>query len=163
MGGWQLSGINRTTSGLPFSLNEPGWSTDWQIESFAVQTGQVTKHRHLDANGNPQFFDDNTVKNLNGNIHDGGPPVRLPYPGEAGERNFYRGDGYFDIDSGLDKSWKLREYGVLKFAWEVYNVTNTVRFDPASIGGTLTGGNLGVASSLLSSPRRMQFGLRFDF
>jgi hypothetical protein len=45
----------------------------------------------------------------------------------------------------------------------VYNVTNTVRFDPASIGSGLTGGNLGVASGLLTSPRRMQFSLRIDF
>jgi hypothetical protein len=92
-----------------------------------------------------------------------GTPVRLPYPGEAGQRNNLRGDGYFDLDSGLSKSWKIRELGALKFAWEVYNVTNTVRFDPASIGGQLTGGNLGVASTELSSPRRMQFSLRYDF
>ncbi len=58
-------------------------------------------------------------------------PIRLPYPGEAGQRNNFRGDGYFDVDTGLNKSWRIREYRSLKFAWEVYNVTNTVRFDPA--------------------------------
>jgi hypothetical protein len=42
-------------------------------------------------------------------------------------------------------------------------VTNTVRFDPASIGGQMTSGNLGIASSLLTAPRRMQFSLRYDF
>ena len=50
-----------------------------------------------------------------------------------------------------------------KFAWEVYNVTNTVRFDPGFIGASLTSGNLGIASSLLSQGRRMQFSLRYDF
>ena len=73
------------------------------------------------------------------------------------------GDGYFNVDSGLAKNWGVREYGTLKFSWEVYNVTNAVRFDPASIGSGLTSGNLGIASSLLTSPRRMQFALRFDF
>jgi hypothetical protein len=87
----------------------------------------------------------------------------LPYPGEAGERNNLRGDGYFDIDSGLAKTWSLPENARMKFAWEVYNVTNTIRFDPASIGGGLTGGNLGVASNSLSTSRRMQFSLRIDF
>ena len=62
----------------------------------------------------------------------------------------------------LAKTWKIREYGDLKFAWEVYNVTNAVGFDPASIGATY-GGNLGIASTLLTTPRRMQFCLRFDF
>jgi hypothetical protein len=160
IGGWEWSGIERWSSGLPFSLNEPGWTTDWQIESFAVQVAPVKMHRHIDQNGNPQFFDDpNRINNGSAN----GTPVRLPYPGEAGQRNNYRGDGYFDTDSGLSKSWKIHEFSALKFAWEVYNVTNSVRFDPASIGSQLTSGNLGIASKLLTVPRRMQFSLRYDF
>jgi len=160
VGGWQLSGIMRATSGLPFSLSEPGYTTNWTYGSYAVVTGNVKLHRHFDANGNPQFFAN--PDDLNNGLNTG-TPVRLPYPGEAGERNNFRGDGYFDLDSGLSKSWKFGEWGGLKFAWEVYNVTNTVRFDPASIGGQLTQGNVGVASSLLTSPRRMQFSLRYDF
>jgi hypothetical protein len=160
VGGWQSSGIARTTSGLPFSFFEPGWTTDWQIESYGVKTAPIKMRRHFDQNGEPQFFDNPDAINAGVST---GSPVRLPYPGEAGERNNFRGDGYFDIDSGLAKTWKLGEFGALHFAWEVYNVTNTVRFDPASIGSGLTGGNLGVASSLLTSPRRMQFSLRYDF
>lgn len=160
IGGWQLSGINRWSSGLPFSLTEPGWTTDWQIESFGVVTQPIKMRRHFDQNGNPQFFDDPDA--INNGIATGGP-IRLPYPGEAGQRNNFRGDGYFNVDAGLDKTWKIRELGSLKFAWEVYNVTNTVRFDPAFIGSGLTGGNLGIASALLTVPRRMQFSLRYDF
>jgi len=164
VGGWQLSGINRWSSGLPFGVIDPGWSTNWQIESFGVNVGNVKTHKHLDNNGNPQYFANPTAINAGtscGGCNGGG--MRLSYPGEAGSRNTFRGDGYFDVDSGLAKNWKIREYGTLKFAWEVYNVTNSVRFDPASIGSQLTGGNLGIASSLLTQPRRMQFGLRFDF
>jgi hypothetical protein len=164
VGGWQLSGINRWTGGLPFSFGEPGWSTDWQIESFAVETAPVKTHRHFDQNGNPQYFDN--AAQINTDVSSGGAGggnVRLPYPGEAGMRNTFRGDRYFDIDNGLDKSWRIAEFGTLKFGWEVYNVTNSARFDPASVGGQLTSGNLGVASSLLTTPRRMQFSLRYDF
>ncbi len=164
IGGWQWSGINRWSSGLPFGVSEPGWTTDWQIESFGVNTGNVKTHKHLDGNGNPQYFADPDAINTGtscGGCNGGG--IRLPYPGEAGQRNGFRGDGYFNVDSGLTKSWKLREYGALKFAWEVYNVTNAVRFDPASIDAGLTDGSLGIASSLLTAPRRMQFSLRYDF
>ncbi len=160
LGGWQLSGIFRATSGLPFSLFEPGWTTDWQIESFAVNTAPVKLRKHLDTNGNPQFFDNAAA--INSGVATGGP-VRLPYPGETGERNKFRGDGYLGLDSGLAKAWSLHEMGTLKFTWEVYNVTNTARFDPQSIGAGLTGGSLGIASSLLTQPRRMQFSLRYDF
>lgn len=160
IGGWQMSGILRDTSALPFSLSEPGYTTNWTYGSQAVVTAPLKTHRHFDDNGNPQYFSD--PQSLNNGVSTG-TPVRLPYPGEAGERNNFRGDGYFDLDSGLSKSWKLGEFGALKFAWEVYNVTNTVRFDPASISGQLTGGSLGIADRLLSVPRRMQFSLRYDF
>jgi len=168
IGGWQLSGIARATGGLPFSLFEPGYTTNWTYGSYAVVTGHVKMRRHFDQNGDPQFFDDpegnypGDPNGINNNVGIG-TPVRLPYPGEAGERNNFRGDGYFGLDDGLSKSWGLERYGTLKFAWEVYNVTNTVRFDPASIGDGLTGGNLGVASRLLTKPRVMQFSLRYEF
>ena len=58
-----------------------------------------------------------------------GSPIRLSYPGETGQRNNFRGDGIFGIDSGLSKSWRFGEYGALKFSWEVFNVTNSVRFN----------------------------------
>ena len=160
IGGWQLSGILRATSGLPFSLFEPGWTTDWQQESYGVVTGKVKIRKHFDTSGNPQFFDNPVA--INSGVSTG-TPVRLPYPGETGERNKFNGDGYFDLDDGLTKVWQLGEFGSLKFAWEVYNVTNTVRFDPQSIGSGLTGGNLGIASTELTQPRRMQFSLRYDF
>jgi hypothetical protein len=155
-----LSGILRSTSGLPFSFYEPGYTTNWTYSSYAVVTGKVPMKRHFDANGNPQYFVDPNA--LNNGVATG-TPIRLPYPGEAGERNYFRGDGYFDLDDGLSKNWKIAELGTLKFAWEVYNVTNTVRFDPSSIGSQLTSGNIGIATSLLSTGRRMQFSLRYDF
>jgi hypothetical protein len=160
VGGWQLSGDAHWSSGLPFSLFEPGWTTNWEIESYGVVTGKVKTHKHIDSNGNPQYFDD--PGGINSGVYSGSP-VRLPYPGEAGQRNNFRGDGYFNIDSGLAKSWKIADKGALKFAWEVYNVTNSVRFDPGYIGSGLTGGNLGVATSTLTQTRRMQFALRYDF
>lgn len=161
VGDWQLSGIARVSSGLPFTVFEPGWTTNWQQEAYGVVTGKVKVHKHYDNNGSPQFFADPSA--INNGISTGSP-IRIPYPGEAGERNNFRGDGYFDIDSGLDKTWGL-PYGNLKFSWEVYNVTNSVRFDPGvdSLDTQLTDGSLGIASATLTQSRRMQFALRYGF
>ena len=52
-------------------------------------------------------------------------------PGEAGQRNIFRGPGFFGIDAGLSKTWNFSENKMLRFAWEVFNVTNSVRFDAA--------------------------------
>jgi len=161
IGGWQFSGIARLTSGLPFSLYEPGYTTDWEDPSFAVVTDNTVRaKKHFDQNNDPQYFSNNTAINQGVYV---GSPIRLPYAGEAGQRNKFRGDGYFNIDSGLSKAWTFSRYGILKFSWEVYNVSNSVRFDPFSINTQLTSGTLGIASSELTSPRRMQFSLRYDF
>ena len=163
LGGWTYAGLARWTSGLPFSLNEPGWSTDWQLEGYGVKTGYVKTRKNFTA-GQEQAFDNANA--INAGVETNNGPVRLPYPGEAGSRNVFRGDGYFDIDSTLSKVWKVAEFGRLKFDGEVYNITNTNRFDTSSISTGLTGGSLGAYGTTLpaqSNFRRMQFGLRFDF
>jgi hypothetical protein len=165
LGGWTIGGLARWTSGLPFSLFEPGWTTNWQLEGYGVKTAYVKTRKHYDfANGAEQAFDNAPA--INAGVESANGPVRLPFPGEAGQRNAFRGDGYFDIDNTLSKVWNIGEYGKLKFDGEVYNVTNTNRFDTSSITSGLTTGTLGAYGSTLpaqSNFRRMQFGLRFDF
>jgi len=168
IGGWGLSGITRWSSGLPFSiLPEYAYATNYQQESLAVVTGPVKLHKHINAQGLPEVFADaNSLNNGLANSY----PVRYPYPGENGQRNPFRGDGYFEQDASLSKLWKLYESHTLRFAWEVFNVTNSARFDTSpisSLGGlnTIVGGGLGfgVYSSQLVQSRKQQFSLRYDF
>ena len=163
LGDWQFSGLSRWASGLPFSVTEPGWSTNWQQEGFGVVTAPVKVQRHI-VGGVPQVFAGDTATAINNGVTNG-TPIRLPYPGEAGQRNNFRGDGYLDLDSSLAKTWKLHEQVKLKFAGEVYNVANNVRFDdsPLNLNGGLTSGTFGAYGGMLTTYRRMQFGLRVDF
>ena len=96
--------------------------------------------------------------------------MRYPYPGENGQRNPFRGDGYFEQDGSLAKILKTREGQALRFSWEVFNVSNTSRFDTSAIsalGGlnnTVTSGEgFGVYSHQLVQSRKQQFSLRYDF
>ena len=163
LGEWEWSGLSRWASGLPFSVLEPGWTTNWQQEGFGVNTAPVKVKRHI-VNGVPQVFAGDTAVAINNGVANG-TPIRLPYPGEAGQRNPFRGDGYFDIDSSLTKTWKLQEEMKLKFAAEVYNVGNNVRFDdsPLHLNQDMTQGTFGAYGGTLTTYRRMQFGLRLDF
>jgi hypothetical protein len=165
-GGWQWAGLWRWSGGLPFSIIEPGWTTNWETQAFGVNTSDVKTHKHIEG-GLPQVFAD--VNAINEGVTTGSP-MRLPYPGEAGMRNKFRGDGVFNIDSSLSKSWNLTERARLKFAWEVYNVTNSTRFDDGiynknNFGYALTYPGFGVYSQRLGDRtfRRMQFGARVDF
>jgi hypothetical protein len=163
VGGWQFSGLGRWTSGLPFgSVDGVGWTTDYANKSNMVPIGPIATHRHIQANGAPQVFADPTAALAN---------LRFPYPGEAGTRAPFRGDGYFSIDSSLAKSWSLGERAKLRFGWDVFNVTNSVRFDTntnTNISGSLNtsstaAGSFGVYSSELTTPRVQQFYLRVSF
>jgi hypothetical protein len=157
IGDWQLSGLARWTSGLPFSvISGAGWGTDWDEKSNMVQTGPIKTHTHID-NGAPQVFANPTQALQN---------MRNPYPGEAGQRNNFRGDGTFGVDAALSKSWKMRERSTIRFAWEVFNVSNSVRFDVNplnSLQNMTTSGEFGVYGASLTEPRVQQFSLRYLF
>ena len=157
-GGWSLSGLFHWTTGLPFSIFVTGWSTNYNLAGEAIQVaspGKVGVYR--DAAGNPNMFKDAIAVQQNA--------FRHPYPGEGGQRNELRGPGYFGIDTGLGKQWSITEQQKLKFAWEIFNITNAVRFDAAlsSNNFDLSSSGFGVYSSTLTKPRVMQFSLRYSF
>ena len=169
IGGWQMSGIARWTSGLPFSvINGTGWEVDWSKQSALVVTGHDPQHllrtkTHQDANGAPQAFA-NPAALLASIGNDG--PIRNPLPGESGTRNAFRGDGYFGVDAGLSKFFTVRGEQKLRASWEVFNVSNSVRFDTNPINSlqNQTGiGSFGVYGATLTQPRVQQLALRFLF
>jgi hypothetical protein len=158
IGGWEFTGLTRWTSGLPFSTPVAGaWVTAVVDASYAVPTGPVSVHKKanvLNFTSNGQPVDPAT-----------GVGVRYPLSGEVGARNNYRGDGYFGIDSGLHKSWQIAEGQRLAFAWEVFNVSNSVRFDtnPATFQNSFNEGNFGTYGAILTQPRIQQLSLRYRF
>ena len=51
----------------------------------------------------------------------------------------------------------------LKFAWDVFNITNSVRFDTNSLDVGSDDGDFGQYSGTLTTPRVQQFSLRLTF
>jgi hypothetical protein len=158
IGGWQFAGVERWSSGLPFSvICGAGWGTNWDEKSNMVQTSPIQTGSYISPSGLPEAFADPSQALAN---------LRNPYPGEAGQRNNFRGDGYFDLDASLSKSWKMGDRNSLTFGWEVFNVANSVRFDVnplTSLQNTTTSGEFGVYGATLTKPRIQQFSLRYSF
>ena len=89
---------------------------------------------------------------------------RLDYPGESGTRNPLRGDGYYGLDAGLSKALPVTDRVRVRLRWDAFNVTNSVRFDVRSLGGSfLMPATFGIYSSTLTSPRVMQVAVRVEF
>ena len=156
VGGWQFSGLTRWTSGFPFSISTYAFPTNYEQDSRAVLLGAAPRTgTFIDSNGDP-------------NVFKRGPSAasafRFAYPGESGQRNNLRGPGYFGVDMSLAKLWKIAESQSLRFSWDVFNVTNSVRFDVGSLSQYLLyQPSLGDFTQTLSKPRVMQFGLRYSF
>jgi len=174
LGGWQLSGLTRWTSALPFSIiDSTGFTQNFLFNSNLVQTAPVSSGKFI-IGGSPFAFADPSAV-VAGVLppNPGGAttpaaltPTRFPYPGEAGSRNNFRGQGYFGIDTGLAKSWRVHEGMDLRFAWEVFNATNSVRFDTntnTSLDNFSADGGFGLYRLTLTLARVQQFSLRFSF
>jgi hypothetical protein len=161
IGGWRAASIVRWTSGLPFSLTEGGYTTDWEFSSYGIKTGNFKAKTVANAGNTPNAFGTALANQITGSITTGGPLERLPYPGEAGERNNFRRDGYFGADASLTKPFKITESQLVRFTWEVFNLSNSVRFN--AVSSSLTSGTFGNYSSTLTTSRRMQFSLRYSF
>jgi len=164
VGGWQLSGLARWTSGFPLTIGNGGtWPTNWQLGGAATQTGPaktgVTKQSSSFPNQVPNLFvDPNGPTGIGAFRHD--------FPGEAGGRSQVRGPGYAGLDAALSKTWQMpySERHLLKFRWEVFNVLNHAEFDVNSVtNGIDQAGSFGTFSGLLTNPRVMQFALRYEF
>lgn len=161
IGGWQVSGVYRQTSGLPTTIsNGQRWPTNWEVDAFATPNGSAMPA---------------VTSTSNAQIKGGGPNLwanpaaafaafmETP-PGQVGLRNNFRGQGFFNIDSGVYKNFRIREGMGLQVRWESFNLTNSVRFDPNSVtGSTLSISNFGVLTSTLTAPRQMQFAARLTW
>ncbi len=161
IGGWQLTGLTRWTSGFPFSIDGgQRWPTNWFLTAIAEMTARP-QTGVFKRNGSVSVFADPATAQTD---------FTLPLPGGVGSRNVLRGDGFASWDMSLGKRWALPWEGhSLQFRWEVFNVPNLTRFNAQGVGASLltsltqSPNNFGAYTSLLTQPRVMQFALRYEF
>jgi hypothetical protein len=167
IGGWQLSGLARWTSGFPFTVDNGNyWPTNWDEQGIAQMITRPRTGHFRQPNGSISVFANSTAAFAN---------FQHPFPGQSGSRNVVRGDGDAGLDMALSKRWMMPFEGQsLQFRWEVFNVPNLHRFNVAS--GLQTGSacaciaslqqlpeSFGAYTGLLTQPRVMQFALRYEF
>jgi len=155
IGGWQLSGLYRWTSGFPMAVSDgDNWPTNWDISGYATLESHPPGAALAHPSGPQAFSDPQAVLSA----------FRYALPGESGTRNPLRGDGYFSLDAGLAKSFPLTESVNFRLRWDVFNVTNSVRFNSLSMSNRIDNPNtFGVYGSTLTDKRVMQIAFRLEF
>ena len=145
LGGWQLSGIFTTQTGLPFT---PVMSVD------SSNTGTTLRPNLVGNAGlaNPtiqEWF----------NIAAFAQPAAYTF-GNAG-RNILTGPGLTNTDLGLSRVIPIRERIRLEFRAESFNLFNTPQFGlPNATIGTATAG---IITTTVNAQRELQFALRLSF
>jgi hypothetical protein len=166
VGGWQLGGLFRATTGLPVSVGHGRtWPTNYNITGWATA---VAKFQDGTNKNSPPPVANTTGSgpNIFQNPQEAIKAFGFTMPGQIGDRNNVRGDGVFNFDMSLAKniSMPYRESHKLQMRWEVFNVTNSVRFDPQNINLSLSAvSNFGRYQGTLQPSRVMQVSLRYDF
>jgi len=162
IGGWELSGLARWTSGFPIGVsNGAQWPTNWELSGYATQIAAASTHGAVkNADGSVNIFGNASA------VTTALAAFQPDLPGQVGNRNTLRGDGFAGLDLGLSKRWKMpyKESHTLQFRWDVFNALNLTRFDVQSLNLAITNAsNFGNYTGLLTNPRVMQFQLRYEF
>jgi hypothetical protein len=175
VGNWQVAGLFRWTSGFPFNvLNaRSAWPTNWNFnvnaelknpgvwpETVSPAVRNVVGKNAAGDFGLPSPFEDPRAELSK---------LRFALPGEVGFRNRLRGDGYIGADLAVRKAFQLPFGHRARFSWEIFNVTNTPRFNTDGVSmiadqASTFGGYNGVFSSCdTRAGRCMQASLRYEF
>jgi len=155
VGGWQTSGIVRWTSGFPFEMNNGAYyPTNWDIQGYGELVSPIPTHANARGSLTQRFANPAAVF----------ASFAHGLPGQSGTRNPMRGDGFFDWDEGVNKTFPFTEKVKLILRWDMFNMTNSARFDPQSINSTLDNPqSFGQATALLTNYRLAQFAARVEF
>ena len=144
-GGWQLNGLHLFQTGLPFTptLNAATVNTGTGSRPDRIADGQLSDPT-VD-----RWFDTAAFTT----------PAQFTY-GNAG-RNILYGPGRVNTDFSVFKEFAARGSFRLQFRAECFNLFNHSQFDlpNAAIGAT----NAGTITSIVGTPRQIQFGLKAMF
>lgn len=204
IGGWKLSGNFNVQSGVPLGISGPCNNLQSIIKSqnFWVgpcrpnligdpSTGRANKSRYqLEQQWyNPNAFeavygsDPSLINALTNGVYPDGSAFNpsnvdaLWRFGNAGYRlASARGPGFWNIDLGLLKDFKISESKYFEFRWEVYNALNHQNLGLPNTGWCLPpkpdgstdvihqfGCQFGRITGVQTDPRNLQFALKFVF
>ncbi|MBL8234111.1 MAG: hypothetical protein JNL98_36780, partial [Bryobacterales bacterium] len=182
LGGWTLTGNMTGATANPFTVttgldyNADGTANDRPILLDASLYGTSVDNGRRDSSGRIISTTQLPIQGFFPNVFI--PLNQRPFdPGNAGKgsigRNTFFGQGLFNLDSGLYKSFRVREGHKLTFRAELYGITNSPHFAFPTrstnsqafgqITSTFNPFNFVGASRSDASARVVQLALRYTF
>jgi len=156
-GGWEIDAIDTAHTGTAINVNYgPSATND--------VTGSIADYRGL-AVLRPNVSGSSVSQNTNGEVNNyfngytfTTPSASDPF-GDLG-RDAFRGPGFWQLDTGINKTFSIGERFKLQFRSEFFNILNKTNFSPPT--ATTTSSAFGTIRSTFA-PRQIQFGLKLMF
>jgi hypothetical protein len=188
--GWQVNGVLRVQSGLPFFINGLGTfnqvtsNTGISLNNLTAEELQhmvnIRKETGTDGKGIVYYLPDSLITNSQAAFNTGGKtpadldkskPYIGPAPaGELGYRGFLRQNWNRFFDASLTKRTVIREQMNVEFRATALNVFNMTNFGNnlqyANMGATfgqVTGAYRDISGTVEPGGRILEFMLRFNF
>ncbi len=154
IGGWQLGGLFRATSGRPFSVYSGENSFSSYVGAFADCNGCTRSDGQVKTeNGFPWYFEPSLRSKFS-----------LPAAGTLGNtgRNFFRGDMLVNLDLSFLKRTRITERLGFEIRADMTNFTNTPSFGfPTTTVTSPLFGRIG--GSISSTARQTMLGAKLTF
>jgi hypothetical protein len=158
LGGWEIAGIASARTGLPVNIT-------MNRKASALPDGNTSRQR-------PNYVAGQSLYAANQTIDNWFNPAAFATPANGTWGNLGRyaasGPGKYEIDSSLQKRFKITERLGLNFRAAAFNVLNHPQF--SNPNGTLTSSGFGRITSIINTgavgsgaPRRIEFMIRADF
>ena len=163
VGGWDISGITTWRSGVAWSTQSSAYVAGFSNNAPGVFNGDtfaIRRSIHKSSGGQLNLFadPDAAVSAFQG-----------PIGFQIGSRNSLRGPQFFNLDTGLAKTfsiWPERNLD-LKFRADAFNVLNHPNFNAPATGSSQNdisqGTTFGQLVSINGNNRILQLGARFEF
>jgi hypothetical protein len=157
---WETSGVFTLQSGSPFTVIDSAGGTAYGLSSSNLVTPVF-------GSG---FSCANAIASRSETAFNFNPAALQPAPqvgpdstgyGNVG-RNCFRGPSQKNIDITLGRSFKFREHQALRFNAEFFNLFNHPSFATPSVLD-MENPKLGSITSVVGTPRLIQFSLRYSY
>jgi hypothetical protein len=159
LGGWQISGILATRTGLPINVTLSATGVDPATNRNYTFFGRNGGSLRPDRVGTPNSGIDPKVDRLHFLDASAYAVQALNTPGNS-SRNSAFGPNSFNTNLSLVKRFVVRDRGAIDLRFEAFNAFNTVNFaNPATAFGSANFGQITSAGD----PRQTQVAVRYRF
>jgi hypothetical protein len=153
LGGWEISGITRASSGFPLGPFTATCNVPQAGTCYASYNPNFSGDPRLEGDGATKAFIDVNAFVSPASFTYGNTPPTAAY----GLRNPH----FFNQDLSLTRDFQIRESWKFVFGIDGFNIFNNVRF--GGINTNITNANFGKASTQANLPRVFQFKFRLEF